>query len=108
MTAATTSSTTDSTWDSVGGGSIPLNINDATTTGATSANVSYIYGDLLFGGTAPIEQITTTSSGTSVSYLVSNQSGVQGVYNGSGSSLGAGAGDGRLLTLRQSVDQFRL
>ncbi len=89
MTAATTSSTTDSTWDSVGGGSIPLNINDATTTGSSTTNTSYIYGDLLFGGTAPIEQITTTSSGTSVSYLVSNQSGVQGVYNGSGSSLGA-------------------
>ena len=48
-----------------------------------------VYGDLLFGGTAPIEQITTSSSGTSVSYLVSNQTGVQGVYNGSGSSLGA-------------------
>jgi RHS repeat-associated protein len=89
MTAATTSSTTDSTWDSVAGGSIPLNINDATTTGSSTTNTSYIYGDLLFGGTAPIEQITTTSSGTSVSYLVSNQSGVQGVYNGSGSSLGA-------------------
>ncbi|MGD0852979.1 MAG: RHS repeat-associated core domain-containing protein [Acidimicrobiales bacterium] len=88
MTATTASSTTDSTWDSVTG-DIPLNINDATTTGSSTTNTSYIYGDLLFGGTAPIEQITTSSSGSSVSYLVSNQTGVQGVYNGSGSSLGA-------------------
>ena len=88
-TTTTATSTTDSTWDSVGGGSIPLNINDASTTGSGSTNTSYVYGDLLFGGTAPIEQITTSSSGTSVSYLVSNQTGVQGVYNGSGSSLGA-------------------
>ena len=87
MTAATTSSTTDSTWDSVGGGSIPLNINDATTTGSTTTNVSYIYGDLLFGGTAPIEQITTTSSGATVIYLVANQTGVQGAYSSTGSPV---------------------
>jgi RHS repeat-associated protein len=89
MTATTASTATDSTWDSVSGSGVPLNINDASTTGSSTTNTSYIYGDLLFGGTAPIEQITTTSSGTSVSYLVSNQTGVQGVYNGSGSSLGA-------------------
>jgi RHS repeat-associated protein len=89
-TSTTTASTTTlSTWDPLSGGNIPLNINDAATTGSSTTNTSYIYGDLLFGGTAPIEQITTTSSGTSVSYLVSNQTGVQGVYNGSGSSLGA-------------------
>jgi RHS repeat-associated protein len=82
-------STTDSTWDTVSSGTIPLNINDATTTSGSITNVSYVYGDLLFGGTAPMEQITTSSSGTSVSYLVSNQTGVQGAYNGSGSSLGA-------------------
>ena len=88
VTASTASSTIDSTWDAATG-DIPLNINDSTTTSSGTTNTSYIYGDLLFGGTAPIEQITTTSSGTSVSYLVSNQSGVQGVYNGSGTSLGA-------------------
>ena len=78
-----------STWDTVGGGSIPLNVNDASTTSGTTSNTSYLYGNLLFGGTAPLEQITTTSSGTSVSYLVSNQTGVQGVYSGNPSSLGA-------------------
>ena len=83
------STATASTWDTVGGGSIPLNVNDASTTSGTTSNTSYLYGDLLFGGTAPIEQITTTSSGTSVSYLVSNQTGVQGVYSGNPSSLGA-------------------
>jgi RHS repeat-associated protein len=89
-TSSTTStSTTNYAWDNVAGGSIPLDINDATTAGGSTTNVSYLYGDLLFGGTAPIEQITTTSSGTSISYLVSNQTGVQGVYNGSGGSLGA-------------------
>ncbi|MHB8379754.1 MAG: RHS repeat-associated core domain-containing protein [Acidimicrobiales bacterium] len=79
----TTTTTTDSTWDLVGGGSIPLNINDATTsssTPATTVNTSYIYGNLLFGGTAPVEQI----SGSSASFLVSNQTGVQGVVNSSG------------------------
>jgi RHS repeat-associated protein len=89
VTTTIASSTTDSTWDSVSNGDIPLNINDAKTLGSSTTNTSYLYGDLLFGGTAPIEQITTSSSGTSVSYLVSNQTGAQGVYNGSGSSLGA-------------------
>jgi RHS repeat-associated protein len=87
--STTAPTTTASTWDTVSGGSIPLNINDATTTSGTTTNTSYIYGNLLFGGTAPIEQIKTTSSGTSVSYLVSNQTGVQGVYSGGTGSLGA-------------------
>lgn len=82
--ASGTTSTTDSAWDVVAGGSVPLNINDATTTGSTTTNVSYIYGDLLFGGTAPIEQITTTSSGATAVFLVSDQSGVQGVFSSSG------------------------
>ena len=56
------------TWDNVSAGSIPPDINDATTTPSGTTNTSYIYGDLLLGGTAPIEQITTTSSRTSVSY----------------------------------------
>jgi RHS repeat-associated protein len=79
----TTTSTTDSTWDLVMGGSIPLNINDATTsssTPGTTSNTSYIYGDLLFGGTAPVEQI----SGSNASFLVTNQLGVQGVVSSSG------------------------
>ncbi|MEO9180359.1 MAG: RHS repeat-associated core domain-containing protein, partial [Acidimicrobiales bacterium] len=80
-------STTNSTWDNVGGGSIPLNINDATTTSSGTTNTSYIYGDLLFGGTAPIEQITTTSTGSSEVYLTASQTGVQGVYSSSGAVL---------------------
>ena len=77
---------TDSTWDSVSGGSIPLNINDAVTTSvnpSTPTNTSYIYGSLLFGGTAPIEQI----SGTTASFLVANPTGVQVVVSSSGSLL---------------------
>jgi RHS repeat-associated protein len=86
LTATTSSgsSVTDSTWDVVSGGSIPLNVNDATTSSGSTTNTSYLYGDLLFGGTAPVEQITTTSSGSTVRYLVSNQTGVQGVYSSSG------------------------
>ena len=70
-------------------GSIPLNVNDTTTSSTGSSTTSYLYGDLLFGGTAPVEQITTSPSGTSVSFLVSNQTGVQGVYSGNSGSLGA-------------------
>jgi RHS repeat-associated protein len=76
--------TTDSTWDVVSGGSVPLNINDATTTSGVTTNTSYIYGDLLDGGTAPIEQIKTTSSGATEVYLVANQTGVQGVFSSAG------------------------
>jgi RHS repeat-associated protein len=83
-TGSSSSSVTDSTWDVVSGGSIPLNVNDATTVSGTTTNTSYLYGDLLFGGTAPVEQITTTSSGATVRYLVSNQTGVQGVFSSSG------------------------
>ena len=89
MSATSATATTDSAWDNVSGASTPLNINDATTTSSGTTDTSYIYGDLLFGGTAPIEQLTTTSSGTSVSYLVSNQTGVQGVYSDNSGSLGA-------------------
>jgi RHS repeat-associated protein len=80
----TTTTTTDSTWDYVTGGSIPLNINDAATSGSTTTNTSYIYGDLLFGGTAPIEQLTTTGSGTTAVFLVASPQGVQGVYSSAG------------------------
>jgi RHS repeat-associated protein len=92
MTATTTSSgtvtsTTNSAWDSVTGGSIPLNIDDATTTSSGTTNASYVYGDLLFGGTAPVEQITTTSGGATAAFIVANQTGVQGVYGSTGTSL---------------------
>jgi RHS repeat-associated protein len=88
MSATTATSTTDSAWDTVSGGNTPLNINDATTTSSGTTDTSYIYGNLLFGGTAPIEQITTTSSGALISYLVSNQTGVQGVYSDNAGSYG--------------------
>jgi RHS repeat-associated protein len=80
----TTLTTTDSTWDYVSGGSIPLNINDAATSGSTTTNTSYIYGDLLYGGTAPLEQLVTTSSGTAASFIVASPQGVQGVYSSTG------------------------
>jgi len=79
-------STTDSSWDVIGGSGIPLNINDAETTSSNpgvTTNTSYIYGSLLFGGTAPIEQIT----GATASFLVSNPTGVQAVFGSSGSVL---------------------
>ena len=59
-------STAAFTWDSVGGGSTPLLVD------GTNA---YIYGPLLFGGTAPVEQIKLSSS--TPTYLSSIQSGVQ-------------------------------
>ncbi len=80
---------TASTFDSVAGGSIPLNVNDATSlSGGPTTNVSYLYGDLLYGGTAPIEQITTSPSGVSTAvFLVTNPTGVQGVFSQSGATL---------------------
>ena len=80
---STASSTTQSTWDTVSGGSIPLNINDETTTSSSTTNTSYVYGNLLFGGPAPVEQI----SGSTIKFIVANQTGVQGVYDSSGSTL---------------------
>lgn len=80
----TTTTTTDSTWDYVTGGSIPLNVNDALTSGSTTTNTSYIYGNLLFGGTAPLEQLVTTSSGTVASFLVASPQGVRSVYSSTG------------------------
>ena len=86
LITASVPSSTDSTWDVVSGGSIPLNENDAITSGSTTTNVSYVYGDLLFGGTAPIEQITTTSGGATAVFLVASQTGVQGVFSSSGAT----------------------
>jgi RHS repeat-associated protein len=60
-----------------------LSANGAVTVGAATTNTSYVYGDLLFGGTAPVEQI----SGSTASFLVPNQTGVQGVFSSTGSAL---------------------
>jgi RHS repeat-associated protein len=50
------------------------------------SNTSYIYGNLLFGGTAPIEQITTPQSGSpTASFIAATPVGVQGVFSSSGS-----------------------
>jgi RHS repeat-associated protein len=81
LSATTSTTTTNSAWDVVSGGSIPLNINDTATTSGTTTNASYLYGNLLFGGTAPVEQI----SGSTATFLVANPTGVQGVYSSSGS-----------------------
>jgi len=73
MTAKTSSTTATFDWDTVSGGGTPLDIADGTN--------YYVYGPLLFGGTAPIEQISTSGS---VSFLASTQAGVQAVFtNGS-------------------------
>ena len=82
MTSTTSSSTTSYDWDTVTGGTIPLDISDG--------NNSYIYGPLLFGGTAPIEQISTSGA---VSFLASTQTGVQAVFtSGSNPALCVGPG----------------
>ncbi len=73
--SATTGATNKAfTWDTVDGGTIPLDVDDGTN--------AYIYGPLLFGGTAPVEQIPL--SGTqNPSYLASTPSGVQTVFGNS-------------------------
>jgi RHS repeat-associated protein len=68
LKATTGSSTSTFDWDTVNGGPTPLDLSDGTN--------SYIYGPLLFGGTAPIEQISSTG----VSFLASTPSGVQAVF----------------------------
>jgi RHS repeat-associated protein len=88
--ASNTTITTDSTWDGAAAGSIPLNINDASTSSAspgTTTNTSYVYSNLLFGGAAPTEQITSTSSGATAAFLVASPQGIQGVYGPTGTSL---------------------
>lgn len=71
MTASSASGTKTFDWDLVNASSIPLTLSDGTN--------SYIYGPLLFGGTAPVEQIN--SSGTA-SFIAAVQSGVQAVFTG--------------------------
>ncbi len=56
-------------------GSTPLDIDDG--------QYAYIYGETLFGGTAPVEQINLTTG--AVSYLSSIPSGVQDVISSTGS-----------------------
>jgi RHS repeat-associated protein len=74
-TPPTPSPALDFSWDTVDGGSTPLDIDDGTN--------YYIYGPLLFGGTAPVEQIPVDSTSTP-QYLASNPSGVQAVFNQTG------------------------
>ena len=65
--------------------SAPVSLTTTASTTTTTSNTSYIYGDLLFGGTAPIEQITTSSTGVATaSFLASSPSGVQVVYSSNG------------------------
>ncbi len=59
-------------WDTVG--SVPMLLDDGEN--------AYIYGDPLFGGSAPVEQINLSTS--AVSYLSAIPSGVQDVINASG------------------------
>ena len=68
--ATTPAGTQDFTFDTVGGGGTPLDIEDGTN--------AYIYGPLLFGGTAPVEQIPL--SGGNAKFLTSTPSGVQAVF----------------------------
>ena len=72
ISATNSSSTASYTWDTVRGGSTPLDISDGTN--------YYVYGPLLFGGTAPIEQI----SGSTSTFVASIQSGVQDAFSSSG------------------------
>ncbi len=61
------------TWDAVSGGSTPLDIDDSTN--------AYVYGPLLFGGTAPVEQIPLTK-GAQAQFMASTPTGVQAVFGG--------------------------
>ena len=71
MTASNSSGTKDFDWDLVSASSTPVAISDGTN--------SYVYGPLLFGGTAPVEQIS--SSGIA-SFIASTPTGVQAVFTG--------------------------
>ena len=80
--ASASGATTTSTWDPVSA-SVPEDIND-TTSGGSGPNATYLYGNLLFGGSAPVEQVSSTNVAT---FLVTAPFGVQGVYSSTGSSL---------------------
>jgi RHS repeat-associated protein len=78
-TTGSNSSTFD--WDTVNGGPTPLDISDGTN--------SYVYGPLLFGGTAPIEQISSAG----VSFLASTPSGVQAVFGSTAKTSATSSAD---------------
>jgi len=62
------------TWDTVDGGTDPLAIDDGQS--------DFIYGPTLFGGTAPVEQVSATTG--TVTYLTTIPSGIQDVLNSGG------------------------
>ncbi len=72
MTETSSTSTQTFDWNTVSGGSTPEVISDGTD--------SYIYGPLLFGGTAPVEQINQTTN--TASFIASTPNGVQAVFTG--------------------------
>ena len=64
-------------WDLVDGGSTPLDIDDG--------SFAYIYGNTLFGGTAPVEQINLSTK--IATFLSAIPSGVQDVLSSTGTTL---------------------
>lgn len=81
MTSTTGGTTQQYTWDSVDAANAPLLLEDGTN--------AYISGPTLFGGTAPIEQISLTSH--QASYLSSTPSGVQLAFSQAGSLVNKSA-----------------
>jgi RHS repeat-associated protein len=77
MTEKTSTATNNFAWDEVTGGKLPRLLVDA-------AN-AYIYGPVLFGGSAPVEQITLSNN--TPRYLSSVPQGVQLVFSSTGSLL---------------------
>ncbi len=72
-----TTVTSHLSWDVVSGGGLPRLLTDGTN--------AYIYGPTLFGGSAPVEQISLTTH--TPEYLSSIPSGVQLVFGASGSLI---------------------
>ena len=65
------------TWNTVTGGGTPLNID--------SGSTAYLYGPLMFGGTALVEQINfSTPTHPTASFLGSTPSGVQAMFSSAG------------------------
>jgi len=72
-----TNITSHFSWDVVSGGSLPRLLTDGTN--------AYVYGPKLFGGSAPVEQISLSTH--TPEYLSSIPSGVQLVFGASGSLI---------------------
>jgi RHS repeat-associated protein len=70
---------------SVGTGSRPSSTRSASSTPA-GIGILCVAGSDAMPKPAPIEQITTTSSGATAVFLVANQTGVQGVFSSSGAT----------------------